>query len=63
MGYQLACVLITPLQMVVGIVMMYWFIGISFISGIVVMILTIALTFFLTKFIVRYNEGVLKAKD
>jgi membrane protein YdbS with pleckstrin-like domain len=63
MGFQMACLLLTPLQIVAGIAMMYWFIGISFLAGIGVMLLMIGFTFFLMKYVVKYNEAVLKVKD
>lgn len=63
LGFQLASLLVTPIQIIGGIVLMYWFIGISFLSGIGVMLLTILITFFLSKFMVRYNNGILKTKD
>jgi hypothetical protein len=63
MGFQMASLLLTPLQIVAGIAMMHWFIGISFLAGIGVMLLMIGFTFFLMKYYVRYNEAVLKIKD
>jgi len=63
MGYQLAAVLFTPLQIAAGIFFMYHFIGISFLSGIGMMIITIVFTFFLSKKSIAYNEEVLKVKD
>jgi ABC-type bacteriocin/lantibiotic exporter with double-glycine peptidase domain len=63
MGYQLSAILFTPLQVTIGIWLMYNFIGISFLSGTAVMILTICLTFFSSRFSKRANEDVLKAKD
>lgn len=42
---------------------MYTFIGISFLSGIAVMVLTITLTFVFSKISIKANEKVLNAKD
>jgi len=42
---------------------MYIFIGISFLSGVVMMVIMIGLTYFVSKVTVNYNKDVLKAKD
>lgn len=63
MGYQLTALIFTPLQVIIGLWLMYKFIGISFLSGIGVMILTITLTFIFSKISIKANEDVLKAKD
>jgi ABC-type bacteriocin/lantibiotic exporter with double-glycine peptidase domain len=63
LGYQAAALLMAPLQIIIGIIMMYWFIGVSFVTGIIVMALMIACTFFTSKFSIRYNEQLLKVKD
>ena len=63
MGYQLTALLFTPLQIIVGVGLMYSFIGISFLSGMATMIITIGLTFLITKKIASINEQTLKAKD
>lgn len=63
MGFQLTALIFTPLQVILGLWLMYNFIGISFLSGIGVMILTITLTFVFSKISIKANENVLKAKD
>lgn len=63
MGFQLTALIFTPLQVIIGLWLMYNFIGISFLSGIGVMILTIVCTFILSKISIKANENVLKAKD
>jgi hypothetical protein len=63
MGNQLASLLIAPLQIIAGLFIMYNFIGVSFVSGVGVMVLMIVCTFFSSKRTVKYNEQVLKAKD
>jgi ABC-type multidrug transport system fused ATPase/permease subunit len=62
-GFELAAVLVAPAQIVVGVVLMYYFIGIAFLAGIGVMIFTIVCTYFFQKRVYRYNEEVLKKKD
>lgn len=63
MGAQLISVLYTPLQIVIGIWLMYTYIGVSFAFGMGTMIFMIALTFFLAKKISKVNEETLKRKD
>jgi len=55
MGFQLAALFVAPVQIVVGIIIMYTFIGVSFVSGIGMMLLMIGCTFFLAKRSIRYN--------
>jgi len=63
MGFQLASLLFTPFEVLVGLWLMYNFIGISFLSGIGVMIVTVTCTFIFSKISIKANENVLKAKD
>lgn len=63
MGFQLTALIFTPLQVIIGLWLMYSFIGISFLSGVAVMIMTITLTFVFSKISIKANESVLKAKD
>lgn len=63
MGFQLTSLLFSPIMVFVGLWLMYNFIGISFLSGIAVMIATISLTFLFSKIIGKANQEVLKAKD
>ena len=62
-GYNMTMLLFTPLQLVVGILLMYSFIGISFLSGIGVIGVTMICTFFIRKLASRFNDKLLKAKD
>jgi hypothetical protein len=55
MGYQLTSILFTPLQIVIGVWLMYSYIGISFGAGIGTMIILISITFYLTKKITKIN--------
>ena len=63
MGWQLVAILMCPLQIIIGIIMMYNFVGISFLSGIGAIILSIGLTFLVSKKYIVYNDDVLKVKD
>jgi len=56
MGFQLAALLFAPLQVAIGIFLMYSFIGVSFLSGIGVMLITMLITYFLIKVSVKLNE-------
>lgn len=63
MGFQLTALIFTPLQVMIGLWLMYNFIGVSFLSGLGVMIVTIGFTFVFSKVAIKANEDVLKAKD
>ena len=62
-GFEITAVLIAPLQIIVGIFMMHHFIGISFLSGIGVMLVTIFCTYLFQKRSYKFNEKILKKKD
>jgi hypothetical protein len=63
MGNQLSSVIFTPIQIIIGVILMYHFIGPSFLSGIGMMIVMIVITYFFAKKTVKYNDQVLKVKD
>ena len=63
MGTQLTSALYTPIQIIIGVGLMYKYIGISFASGMSAMLLMIAITFFVAKKISKVNERTLDAKD
>jgi hypothetical protein len=56
MGVQLTSVLYTPIQIVIGVWLMYSYIGVSFVFGMGTMIVMIAVTFLLAKKISKVNE-------
>lgn len=62
-GFEIAVVILAPIQIVVGILMMYYFIGVSFLAGIGVMCLTIGSTYFTSKWSYHYNSEILTKKD
>ena len=43
--------------------MMYFYVGISFLSGVAVVTVILTINYFMSKIINHYNEEVLKAKD
>jgi len=55
-GFQLSAVLTAPPQIIIGLVMMYYYIGISFLAGIGVMLVTIILTYITSKRSYKYNK-------
>jgi len=63
MGYHLSAFLYGPMQILGGLGIMYSFVGISFFSGLAVIILLFLSSYFVSKKIIKYNELVLKAKD
>jgi ABC-type bacteriocin/lantibiotic exporter with double-glycine peptidase domain len=62
-GFQLTSLIFIPIQVIVAIYLMYSFIGISFLSGLLVMILSMLFTFFLMKIQAKLNAKLSKAKD
>jgi hypothetical protein len=56
MGYQLASILTAPFQIIIGIVMMYYFIGLSFLAGFGAMVFMIFCSYMTSKRAIKYNE-------
>lgn len=63
MGTQLSALISTPIQLIIGIVIMWIYIGVSFLSGLASTVLMIWITFMVSKLTVKYNVEVLRAKD
>jgi len=55
MGFQLAALVFTPFEVIIGLWLMYNFIGISFVSGIAVMLITVSCTFIFSKLSIKAN--------
>lgn len=55
MGVQLTSILYTPIQIVIGVWLMYSYIGVSFVFGMGTMIAMIGVTFVLAKKISKVN--------
>jgi ABC-type bacteriocin/lantibiotic exporter with double-glycine peptidase domain len=62
-GFQLTSLIFIPIQIIIAIYLMYSFIGISFLSGLLVMISSMLFTYFLMKIQAKLNSKLLKAKD
>ena len=62
-GDQIASFMYGPIQIVVGLVMMYFVLGIAFLSAIGTMIVILIISYFISKVSVKLNEKSLKAKD
>lgn len=63
MGFQLVALLYTPIQIIIGLVLLYMYIGISFLAGMGVMIVLMLFTLVFTKVVSKNNDKLLKAKD
>jgi len=62
-GFQLTSLIFIPIQVVIAVWLMYVFIGVSFLSGLLVMLISMLLTYFLMKIQSKLNTKLLKAKD
>ena len=63
MGFQLVCLFYAPIQIIVGLSLLYWYIGPSFFVGLGVMIILMLFTLVFTKIAAKSNDDLLKAKD
>lgn len=63
LGITTSMVIFFPIQLVVGVYLMYSFIGISFLGGIGVILLMGVFAYFNSKLSAKANEHLLKAKD
>jgi len=55
MGFQLTALIFAPIQVLIGLWLMYSFIGISFLSGVGVILVTIGFTFVFSKISIKAN--------
>jgi ATP-binding cassette subfamily C (CFTR/MRP) protein 1 len=62
-GFQLAALFYGPLQILFALIMMYFYVGVSFLTGVSVVTIIMTINYFMSKRINHYNEEVLKAKD
>jgi ABC-type bacteriocin/lantibiotic exporter with double-glycine peptidase domain len=62
-GDQIAAFFYGPLQILFGLFMMYYILGLTFLTTIGVILVILAVSYFLSKITVKLNERVLKAKD
>lgn len=63
MGFQLVSLFLVPIQIILGMLLLYYYIGISFLVGVGVMALLMILTLTFTKISTTANDELLKAKD
>ena len=63
MGFQLLILLFAPPQIVVGLYLLYLYIGPAFLVGVGIMIVLMLFTFWFTKVAAKANDEQLKAKD
>jgi ABC-type bacteriocin/lantibiotic exporter with double-glycine peptidase domain len=63
MGFQLVALICTPIQIVIGLVLLYMYIGVSFLTGMGVMVILMLFTLTFSKVVAKNNDKLLKAKD
>ena len=63
MGFQMVALLFTPVQITIGLYLLYIYIGYSFLVGAGVMAILMVFTLLFSKVASKYNDKVLKAKD
>jgi hypothetical protein len=63
LGFQMVAILYTPIQIVFGLVLLYMYIGISFLVGLGIMLILMSFTMIFTKIATSSNDLLLKAKD
>lgn len=63
MGFQMVALLFTPFQIVIGLYLLYLYIGPSFLVGTGVMVVLMVFTLGFSKIASRQNDKLLKAKD
>ncbi len=63
MGFQLVALLFTPFQMIIGLYLLYIYIGPSFLVGFGVMMCLMIFTLIFSKSASKSNDKLLKAKD
>ncbi len=63
MGFQLVALICTPIQIVIGLVLLYMYIGVSFLAGMGVMVILMLFTLTFSKVVAKNNDKLLKAKD
>ena len=63
MGFQVVVLLFAPPQILIGLFLLYVYIGPTFLVGVGVMVLLMIFTFWFTKIASTANDEQLKAKD
>ena len=62
-GIQMTSIFTSPLQIVIGLLLLYYYIGISFLVGTGVLLVLLILTFYFSSVYEKVNDDLLKAKD
>ena len=62
-GFKMTTVLFCSFQIVIGLLLLYFYIGVSFLVGVAVMILLMIVTSIFSRVMARQNEELLDAKD
>ena len=63
LGWNLVSLLYAPILIIFALVILYFYIGISFLAGVGIMILLMLCTLIFTKIATTGNDQLLKAKD
>lgn len=63
LGFQLICLIVVPFQIIIGLTLLYTYIGVSFLVGTGVMIALMLCTLIFSKIAASGNDKLLKAKD
>jgi hypothetical protein len=63
MGFQMTALLFTPIQIIIGLYLLYIYIGPCFLIGTGVMAVLMVFTLLFSKVASKYNDRVLRAKD
>lgn len=63
LSYNLASLAYFPILIVFALIILYFYIGISFLAGVGIMILLMICTLFFTRIANKGNDELLKAKD
>lgn len=63
MGFQMVALFFTPIQILIGLYLLYAFIGTAFVVGTGVMLILMLFTLFFSKLASKYNDKLLASKD
>lgn len=63
MGFQMVALLFTPVQISIGLYLLYVYIGPAFLVGTGVMVGLMGFTLLFSKIASKFNDQLLKAKD
>jgi len=62
-GFHLSSFFYGPFEFIIGLSLLYWVLGITFLMGIGLIIFIMVVSYFLTKIVAELNKKILEAKD